>query len=330
VALAGRNVNDTGNLTVRRDPIQLAVIWPNGVQVYMITVTASRYHAVPGFVRFKVIGIGMRDRKSHHKRAQVSDQIDSHLFVRDWAGATACYNRALEIAPDSADARISLAYIEVFRNGNPTGSRKLLQNIPPGIDPDGIVTEAGWDLAMLERDYASAEKILTDSPFAGFPRAGEGAKAFFQGRTVLAHGDVESAQRYFAAAAPSFEGRMRDDPDNADRHAQLGLLYAYMRREKEALRESRRAVDLEPENRDAFHGVRASANLALVYALLGEPDQAITLIERLLSTPGPLDWPDFPQSITLADLRLRWEWDSLRSNPRFQKILAGPEPTTVY
>jgi hypothetical protein len=35
-------------------------------------------------------------------------------------------------------------------------------------------------------------------------------------------------------------------------------------------------------------------------------------------------------NITLADLRLRWEWDSLRSNPRFQKILAAPEPKTVY
>jgi hypothetical protein len=31
-----------------------------------------------------------------------------------------------------------------------------------------------------------------------------------------------------------------------------------------------------------------------------------------------------------TDLRLRWEWDSLRSNPRFQKILAGPEPKTIY
>jgi serine/threonine protein kinase/Tfp pilus assembly protein PilF len=255
---------------------------------------------------------------------------DNHLFVRDWAGATACYNRALEIAPDSADARISLAYIEVFRDSNPAAGRKLLQNIPAGIDPDGIVTEASWDLAMLESDYVGAERILTDSPFAGFPRAGEGAKAFFQGRTALARGDIESAQRYFAAAAPSFEGRMRDDADDAWRHARLGLLYAYMHRDEDALRESRRAVDLEPENRDAFLGVRASANLALVYALLGEPDQAITLIERLLATPGPLDWPDFPQSITLADLRLRWEWDSLRSNPRFQKILAGPEPKTVY
>jgi len=255
---------------------------------------------------------------------------DYHLFVRDWAGATACYNRALEIAPDSADARISLAYIEVFRGGNPAAGRKLLQNIPLGIDPDGIVTESRWDLAMLERDYASAEEILTDSPLAGFPRAGEGAKAFFQGRTVLARGDVESAQRYFAAAAPGFEGWVRDDPDDASRHARLGLLYAYMHREEDAIREGRRAVELELESHNAFFSARVSANLALVYALLGQPDQAIPLVERLLSIPGPLDWPDFPQSITLADLRLRWEWDSLRSNPRFQKILAGQEPKTVY
>jgi len=53
-------------------------------------------------------------------------------------------------------------------------------------------------------------------------------------------------------------------------------------------------------------------------------------LDFLLSTPGAIQWPDFPSSIALADLRLRWEWDSLRSTPRFQKILAGPEPKTVY
>ncbi|MBA3544092.1 MAG: hypothetical protein H0T83_06610, partial [Chthoniobacterales bacterium] len=55
-----------------------------------------------------------------------------------------------------------------------------------------------------------------------------------------------------------------------------------------------------------------------------------SLIERLLPTPGPVEWPDFPGNITLADLRLRPEWDSLRNEPRFQKILAAPEPKTVY
>ena len=103
-----------------------------------------------------------------------------------------------------------------------------------------------------------------------------------------------------------------------------------MRRKEDAIREGRRAFELEPESQDAFHGAIGAANLALVSALVGEPDQAIALIERLLSTPGAVHYPDWPYSITLAELRLRQEWDSLRSNPRFQKILAGPEPKTVY
>ena len=61
--------------------------------------------------------------------------------------------------------------------------------------------------------------------------------------------------------------------------------------------------------------------LAVVYAWTGEVDQSIATIEPLLSAPGGL---------ILAELRLRWEWDPLRANPRFRKILEGPEPKTIY
>ncbi len=205
---------------------------------------------------------------------------NNHLFLRDWPAATACYNRALEIAPDGAGAKIGLAYLEVVRNGNPAAGGKILQNIPAGLDPDGYVALARWDLAMLERDYAAAEKILTDLRWKIF-KAGDAPKTYYQGRTALARGDIESAQRYFAAVTPDIEKWVRDDPDVAERHARLGLLYAYMQRKEDAIRESRRAVELEPESQNAFHGPLYAANLALVYALVGEPDQAITLIERL-------------------------------------------------
>jgi tetratricopeptide (TPR) repeat protein len=183
---------------------------------------------------------------------------------------------------------------------------------------------------MLERDYAAAEKLLSDVPWEAL-QASDAPKTYYQGRTALARGEIESAQRYFAAARPVIEKQVRDNPDVEEHHAELGLLYAYMQRKEDAIRESRRAVELEPESQNAFHGAAWVANLALVSALVGEQDQAITLIERLLTTPGAVgSRTDATSNITLADLRLRWEWDSLRRNPRFQKILAGPEPKTIY
>lgn len=255
---------------------------------------------------------------------------NNYLFVRDWPAATAGFNRALAIKPDFVLPKIGLAYLEVFRNGNPAAGRNILENIPASADVHGMVTVSRWDLAMLERDYATAEKILTEAPLEIFSPPGVLPKTYYQGRIARARGDIESAQRYLAEMRADAEKRVRDNPDVSHHHAGLGLLYAYMQRKEDAIRESRRAVELEPESQNAFHGATHAANLALVYALVGESDEAITLIERLLSTPGPVQCSDFPNNITLADLRLRWEWDPLRNNPRFHKILAGPEPKTVF
>jgi TolB-like protein/DNA-binding winged helix-turn-helix (wHTH) protein/Tfp pilus assembly protein PilF len=254
---------------------------------------------------------------------------NNYLRVRDWPAAAAGFHRALAIKPDSILPKIGMAYLEVFRNSNPAAGRKILDDIPASVDGHGLIEVSRWDLAMLERNYAAAEKILADAPLESLSAIGDDMKAYYQGRLAFARGDIESAQRYFAAARSDFERRVSDDPDAADRHDVLALLYAYMQRKDEAIREARRAVELEPESQNAFHGTAHAATLALVYALVGEPDQAIPLIERLLSTPGPVECSDFPYNITLGDLRLRWEWDSLRSDPRFQKILAGPEPATV-
>ena len=176
---------------------------------------------------------------------------------------------------------------------------------------------------MLERDFASAEKVLVEFPGEEFPPPFVGWKTFARARTALAEGDPATARALFEKARPAYEALVQDHPDEPRFLARLGLLYAYLGRNEDAARESRRAVDLVAEN-DAIDRPRYSGNLALVYALTGETNEAITLVEQLLTTPTvPED------QITITELR-SWRWDSLRSNPRFQKILAGPEPKTIY
>ena len=115
---------------------------------------------------------------------------------------------------------------------------------------------------------------------------------------------------------------MRESPQSAESHANLGLCYAFLGRRDDAIRKGQRATELKPESKDATDGVLLSCYLALIYVRLGEKDLAFPLIERLLKTPGAVDSVDY--SITVNDLKYRWEWDPIRSDPRFQKLLEQP------
>ena len=138
----------------------------------------------------------------------------------------------------------------------------------------------------------------------------------------MAQGDTVGAQKYFQEAASILENAVKEAPLSAIRHANLGWLYAFMGRKEDAIREGRQAVELKPESKDAVDGVIVNCYLALIYARVGEKDLALTLLERLIKTPGAVDSVDY--SITINDLKHRWEWDPIRSDPRFQKLVEKP------
>jgi tetratricopeptide (TPR) repeat protein len=146
-------------------------------------------------------------------------------------------------------------------------------------------------------------------------------KSFLQGCIELAEGKQAQAQKLFELARPNFEKAPEEAPLSADCHANLGWFYAFAGRKDDAIREGKRAVELKPESKDAVDSAIMNCYLALIYARVGENDLAIPLIERLLETPGAVDSVDC--SITVNDLKYRWEWDPIRNDPRFQKLIAA-------
>ena len=127
---------------------------------------------------------------------------------------------------------------------------------------------------------------------------------------------------------PAIEKLVAESPQSGTRRAQLGFLYALLGRKEDALREGKRAMELVPIAHDIIEGAVVEVFYAMICARVGNTEEAISRIERLLTTRFAVDYDD--ASITLSDLRTRWEWDSIRNDPRFQKILAPPEPKTVY
>jgi tetratricopeptide (TPR) repeat protein len=200
----------------------------------------------------------------------------------------------------------------------------LLSQVAAGTNPDGEVTSCRWDAAMIDRDFAAARTALQTSALneMSYTLAGLTPKSFLQGCIELAEGKQAQAQKLFESVEPIFEKAVEEAPLSAERHANLGWLYAFAGRKNEAIREGRRAVELKPESKDAFDGAIMNCYLALIYTRVGENDLAIPLIERLLKTPGAVDSVDY--SVTVNDLKYRWEWDPLRHDPRFKKLIAQP------
>jgi TolB-like protein/Tfp pilus assembly protein PilF len=256
----------------------------------------------------------------------IRNVVFTNTSMRRWPQAAQAAARFRAVAPDSVVAKIQSGYVEFMWKGDTVALPRWLAAIPPGNDPEGMVTCGRWESAMLKRDFAGAADILAKSPTLEFSYLNGGLqpKAFLLGITAVARNDRTEAERNFAAAAPEFEKAVQEAADAADRHANLGLLYAFMGRRDEAIREGRLAVELKPLSQDANDGAIMLCYLALIYARVGENDQAIPLLERLLKTPGAVDSVDY--SITLNDLKYRWEWDPLRSDPRFQKLLAQDAP----
>jgi TolB-like protein/cytochrome c-type biogenesis protein CcmH/NrfG len=254
----------------------------------------------------------------------VRNIVFTNSALRRFPEAARAAQRWRTMAPDSLVARIQMAYLDFQWKGETTAFVTVLAQVPVGDDPDGVVTACGWDGAMIERDFGRAKQILAASPLSevSYLNGGLTPKSFLTGCTAVALGDPVLAKTNLETARKVFEDAVADAPNNAERHANLGLCYAFLGQKVDAIREGRRAVELKPEAKDAYDGAIMNCCLALIYARTGENALTIPLIERLLRTPGAVDSVNY--SITVNDLKFRWEWDPLRSDPAFQKLVSAP------
>jgi hypothetical protein len=83
----------------------------------------------------------------------------------------------------------------------------------------------------------------------------------------------------------------------------------------DAIRSAERAEEILPVSRDALDGAEWVVNLGRVHALLGNDERAVEYFTRALAIPS---W------ISANSLRLDPVLEPLRSNPRFQQLVAEP------
>jgi serine/threonine protein kinase len=177
-------------------------------------------------------------------------------------------------------------------------------------------------LALQERDFAKAERILAADPrqeFEGGDRKFV-CRDFVLGWIRRLAGNQEAAAIAYTNARPLQEAYVKKWPDDPNPLMMLALTDAALGRKDDARREAVKAVTMRPISKDGILGPELAADLAQVYLICGERELAIGQLESLEQVPGALVY---------GDLAKTPDWNPLRNDPRFQKLLTELRPIPI-
>jgi len=301
-----------------RDELAIAVrTLPNNARIFEWTAyidrRQSRWHdAVRNFER--ATALDPRNVKI------LIDAAVTHHLMRNYGEERRTIDRLIALEPNNVDHRLGRAWIDVRERANTRAVHAVLEKILAD-DPESAGSRL--DLALYDRDAVAADHALGVLAARGEDTfdAGRGgmqfSRAYLQGSVARMKGDAAAARVAFTGARAQQEEAVRARPDYGPPLCVLGLIYAGLGRKEEALREGRRALELAPMVKDSLDGVDVRYVYAVICAWTGERDLAIKQLETLAKIPaGP----------SYGDIRLNPNWDPLRGDSHFEKIVASLAP----
>jgi len=243
----------------------------------------------------------------------------SYNCLRRYADAERALDRAIALVPKDVSLRASRAEIELAWHSD---ARPLMSTIQAIIAKDSHEAKnmAEFSLfgSLCERDFDGALRALAALPIDAchqetilFPQV------WCEGIVARMRGDTASARAAFSSARNEMAKLVREQPAYAEALCALGMADAALGHKEDAIREGRRAVELLPATKDAIVGPLLVQNLALIYAWTGEKDLALEQLSIAAKLPGYLSY---------GQLRLHPDWDPLRGDPRFEKVVASLAP----
>jgi len=238
---------------------------------------------------------------------------ETYVMLRNFPAALRAIGQAELISPNLWGLDWVRAWDDIWWKGDTTALRNLRTPTGKNADDSGIYDRVGDKIFL--RQYAEAERLLVNTTHEFFGTKPPIPKNFLLGRVYFYAGDKVKARDAYQSAHAYIERALTEQPQSAFVQLALAEVMAGIGERDEAMRLCERAMEMLPVSRDASHGQIVLVASAEIYGMVGDAGRAVPLIERSLAIPSYQQRPA---------LRLDPKWDSIRSDPRFQQLIAEP------
>jgi TolB-like protein/class 3 adenylate cyclase/Tfp pilus assembly protein PilF len=241
--------------------------------------------------------------------------------MRRFAEARRFHEQSLTILPNDPFARTLLGFDFFAESGDIAAWWKQLDMVAqqgPEAARDVAFPLLVW--SWMQRDRSAAEATVALIPAEGVANSFDEAavpREYCVGRTAWLFGNKDLAHTALTAARTIFERTTREQPAYSQAWSYLGLTDAMLGRGDDAIREGKRACEILPYTKDSWVGPAWITNLAAIYVSCSEKDSALKELETSAKIPAGVSYGELKQS---------HDWDPLRGDPRFEKIVASLAP----
>jgi tetratricopeptide (TPR) repeat protein len=252
----------------------------------------------------------------------LSQHARSYVCLRRFPEGLAKLEQILNITPDDIDTLVLQARI-AQAEGDLTRAAALLAPLRLGVGYVNALETQVYQ-AILESRPAPAiaqlkEILMKPDQALGYYN---GELRFWLGWAQDVAGDHDGARESWSEARSELEPFLKEQPENFVLMGDLALTNMALGNNAAAMALADRAIAIIPIEKDALTGPRPLDILARVAARVGDSNRAISALEKLLSIPYEAPLAANPP-LTPALLRLDPMFESLRNDPRFQKLIAS-------